>query len=281
MDPAAVVLGLISALSWGGSDFLGGLASRAIGSLTTATVAQAIGLLAVAIVALLAAESAPGQAEILWSVAAGVGGGLGIATLYRALASGEMGLVAPLTGAIGAGAPGAISFALGERVAPLQAAGIAFALAAVVVASVGTRTGVISWRLIPLAVAAGLGFAAFYVAMDRAASQSGHVWSPLLMARMSAVAVFLIVALATRGVSLGAAARRLPMLVLVGLGDLGGNVFFILANANGPLSVAVVLSSLYPVTTAMLARMVLGERLRRPQLLGAGLAIAGITLIAV
>jgi len=116
--------------------------------------------------------------------------------------------------------------------------------------------------------------------MDRATAESGHVWSPLFMARASAVVVLGIVVVTARNVSLRAAMPRLPLLVLVGLGDLGGSLFFMLANARGPLSVAVVLSSLYPVTTAVLARLVLRERLRPPQLVGAGLAIVGILLIA-
>src|SRR6266542_3572214 len=124
MDPAVVALGAISALSWGASDFAGGLASRAVGSSATAVVAQAIGLVAIALGALVAAESTPDRAELLWSVAAGVGGAVAIATFYRALAAGQMGIVAPLTGAIGAGAPVVVSLALGDRVAPLQAAGI-------------------------------------------------------------------------------------------------------------------------------------------------------------
>ena len=279
MDPAAIVLGLTSALTWGTSDFAGGMASRTIGSLSTATVAQAVGLVAVGAVAVLAAESTPGQAEFLWSLAAGVGGAVAIATFYRALAVGEMGFVAPLTGAIGAGAPVIVSFALGETVAPPQAAGIAFALAAVVVASLGTRTG---HRLAPRSVRSrggprlrlllrghgpghGRERPRLVAAVHGPGERGRGAWDRSTTAR---------------NVSLRAAMPRLPLLVLVGLGDLGGSLFFMLANARGPLSVAVVLSSLYPVTTAVLARLVLRERLRPPQLVGAGLAIVGILLIA-
>jgi len=109
---------------------------------------------------------------------------------------------------------------------------------------------------------------------------SGNLWLPLLMARGSAAGVLLVLATVTRAASLGAASRYLPLLVIVGLTDLGGSLFFMLANASGPLSIAVVLSSLYPVTTALLAWLVLRERLGRAQLVGAGLALAGIALIA-
>ena len=280
MDPMGIAFGITSALSWGSSDFAGGVASRAIGSFATATIAQVIGFAAVAVAALAAAESAPDQAEMAWSLTAGVGGAIAIASFYRALAVGEMSLVAPLTGAVGAGVPVIASFALGETVGPLQGAGIGCALAAVVVVSIGSRTGPTSWRVLPLVAAAGLGFAFFYVAMDRATAVSGHLWLPLLMARASAAALLLVLAAATRSVSLQVAARYLPLLVIVGLADLGGSLFFMLANAKGPLSIAVVLSSLYPVATALLAWLVLRERLGRPQLVGAALALAGIALLA-
>jgi drug/metabolite transporter (DMT)-like permease len=280
MYPVGIVLGVLSALSWGSSDFAGGLASRRIGSLTTATVSQLIGLASLAVVSLFAGESRPDEAEILWSLAAGAGGAIAIASFYRALALGEMGVVAPLTGVVGAGVPVVVSFALGERVGALQAAGIACALAAVAVVSLGSASRPTAWRTLPFVAAAGLGFAFFFVAMDRATASSGHLWLPVLMARVGGGSILVAIAIATRGVSVRAAGRYLPLLVLVGLGDLGGNVFFVLANANGPLSIAVVLSSLYPVTTAILAWLILQERLGRPQIAAAALALAGIVLIA-
>ena len=280
MDPVGIVLGVISALSWGSSDFAGGLASRRIGSLTTATVAQLIGLFALAAVAVVARESPPGRVEVLWSLGAGVGGAIAIASFYRALALGEMGVVAPLTGVVGAGVPIVVSFALGETVGGLQAVGIACALAAVVVVSIGIESRPTAWRTLPFVLAAGIGFAFFYVSMDRATASSGHLWLPLLMARTSAGLILVAIAAATGGVSVRAVARHLPLLVLVGLGDLGGSLFFMLANAQGPLSIAVVLSSLYPVTTALLAWLFLHERLGRPQVAAAALALAGIALIA-
>jgi drug/metabolite transporter (DMT)-like permease len=280
MDPVGIVLGVISALSWGSSDFAGGLASRRIGSLTTATVSQLVGLLALAVVALVAAESRPDQVEVLWSLAAGVGGAIAISSFYRALAVGEMGVVAPLSGVVGAGVPVIASFALGETVSPLQGIGIACALTAVVVVSIGSGSRSTAWGTLPFVIAAGVGFAFFYLSMDRATASSGHLWLPLLMARTSAGAVLVAIATATHGVSVQAASRQLPLLVLVGLGDLGGSLFFMLANANGPLSIAVVLSSLYPVATALLAWLILRERLGRPQIAAAALALAGIALIA-
>lgn len=290
MDPMGVAFGLASAGSWGASDFAGGLASRALGSITTATAGQVIGFLAIAAVVRAAGESGPVPEEITWAVAAGVGGAIGLACLYRALALGDMSLMAPLTGAVGAGVPVVVSFALGEAVSAAQGIGIGCALAAVVVVSVGSGSsappGRDPSRVLALAIAAGLGFASFYVAIDRAFAASGHLWLPLFMARASSLAIFVgvtvaLAVLAPRGrAGLQAVLERWPLLVVVGLGDLGGNLFFVLANALGPLSIAVVLSSLYPVGTALLAWLLLGERLRRTQALGAALALAAIALIA-
>lgn len=280
MDPVGIVFGVASALSWGSSDFAGGLVSRAIGSLTTATAAQIIGLLALVPIAAFAAESAPDQAEVAWALAAGIGGSIGIASFYRALAVGEMSLVAPLTGAIGAGVPIAVSFLLGEAIGPLQALGIGCALAAVVLVSTGARSGTPSWGALPFVLLAGLGFATFYVTMDQATSASGHIWLPLLLARIISSVVLVALTLAVRGPSSRPTLGRLPVLLFVGVADLGGSGFFMLANASGPLSLAVVLSSLYPVATAMLAWLLLHERLARHQVAGAALAIVGIVLIA-
>jgi drug/metabolite transporter (DMT)-like permease len=286
MDPVGIAYGISSAVSWGAADFAGGLASRTLGSLTTATVGQAIGFAAITLLALLSPESGLDGTEAAWAAGAGVGGALGLLCLYRALAVGEMGVAAPLVGAIGAGIPVLASVALGEAVGATQAAGIGCALAAVVVVSLGSRSGTAGWRVVPLVAAAGLGFATFYVAIDQAAGVSGHTWLPLLVARGSSLAVFVGLG-AARSIRARPQRRTLRLvgahwrlLLAVGLGDLGGNLFFVLANALGPLSIAVVLSSLYPVTTAALAWVVLRERLGRPQLAGALLAVAAIVLIA-
>jgi drug/metabolite transporter (DMT)-like permease len=292
MDPVGVAFGITSAGSWGLSDFAGGLASRMLGSITTATVGQALGFLAIAALTMAAGESALVGQEVAWAVVAGVGGSIGLASLYRALAVGDMSLVAPLTGAVGAGVPVVASFAVGETVGPAQAAGIGCALVAVVVVSISPRSGSglgsdgAPWRVLPLVVAAGLGFASFYLAIDQAVAVGGHLWQPLLVARASSLAVFvaLMVGLALGKrpgrPGIGAVAMRWPLLLVAGIGDLGGNLFFVLANAISPLSIAVVLSSLYPVVTALLAAMVLGERLRPRQAAGALLALAAIVLIA-
>lgn len=279
MDPVAIALGLTSALSWGTADFAGGFVTRTLGSVFTAASSQAVAVVLLLVVVLSAAETAPVPAEAGWAVVAGIGGGIGLLTFYRALARGDMGLVAPLSGALGAGIPVIVSLALGERIGALQAAGVLCGLTAVVVVSMDVRR-VPDRRLdLPLVIAAGVGFAVFFVAIDRASAAGGHVWTPLFIARVSSLALYLAMLLVGRRIPAGVL-PRLPLIAFLGIGDLGGNVFFVLADARAPLSIAVVLSSLFPVVTAILAWLLLRERLRRVQLAGAALAVAAIVLLA-
>jgi uncharacterized membrane protein len=280
VDPVAVALGVTSALSWGAGDFLGGVASRAIGPLATAAASQVVGVVVLLGIVVATGESGPGQQELLWAAAAGTAGGIGIASFYAALARGEMSLVAPIAGALGAGIPVALSVAVGERIGILQAIGVACGLGAIVLVSVDARRTRDRRLALPLVAAAGLGFAFFYIAIHQAAAQEGHVWLPLLVARSSALGLFVVLLAARRSATVDPFRRHLPLLVAVGLGDLGGNVFFVLAAASAPLSIAVVLSSLYPVVTALAAWTFLGERLRPVQLAGAALAVAAIVFIA-
>jgi drug/metabolite transporter (DMT)-like permease len=281
VDPVAVALGVTSALSWGIGDFAGGLASRAIGSLATATASQIVGVIVLLGIVVATGEVGVGQRELAWAAAAGIGGGIGIASFYAALARGEMSLVAPIAGALGAALPVVVSLLSGESIAAVQAAGVACGLAAIVLVSIDARRTRDRRLALPLVLAAGVGFAAFYIAIDRAAAEQGHVWLPLLIARASALALFVVLLVAGASRPTGALRGRLPLLLGVGLADLGGNVFFVLADARAPLSIAVVLSSLYPVDTAVAAWLLLGERLRPVQLVGAALAVVAIVLIAV
>ena len=122
---------------------------------------------------------------------------------------------------------------------------------------------------------------ASFLLVDRSAALgAGPSWGQLTSARFMTVGLLAIGILATRQ-HRPATAGRWPLLVAIGLGDLFGNAFFLLSNAEGALSVAVVLSSLYPVTTIVLARFLLHERLRGGQLIGVAAAMAGVVLIAI
>jgi len=230
----------------------------------------------------LSGERYPGLETLAWGATAGVAGASGLYAFYRALAGGRMALVAPLTAVIGAGVPAAVGIVRGDQLTGLQLGGLACGLMAIVVVSwpggVGPRSGPGVARLLPLIVIGGLGFAGFFLAIHQAMTVGGTTWWPLVGARVATVALAGGIALLVRPSRRGLrAASRL--LLVAGLADYGGNGLFLLA-ARGALSVPVVLSSLYPVTTVLLAAWLLHERLHRWQVGGIALALAGVALIA-
>jgi drug/metabolite transporter (DMT)-like permease len=263
--------------------------TRRLGAFVTVALAQTAGLAGAALLVVLSGEPLPPPPVLAWTLAAGVVGLIGIGALYRLLADGRMSLGSPLVAVIGAGLPVLVAFIFGERLPPSDVAGIALGLAAVVLVSIPSRSapsedGHLDARLLLLAVVSGTGIALFYLFVDQAASGGAGPWWILTGARATTVALVLV-ALLVRRPALPASRDGLASLVgvaaAVGLGDLLGNAFFLASNAEGALSVAVVLSSLYPVTTIILARVILHERLRGGQLIGVAAALTGVVLIAI
>jgi drug/metabolite transporter (DMT)-like permease len=234
----------------------------------------------------------PGDEALALSTLAGVSGALGIGCFYLALSRGTMGLVAPLTALIAASIPAGIGLASGGSTDPEVIAGMVVALAAVVLITLpekpadgpslprfhGSRL-----RELGLIVLAGLGFAGFFLAIDRAHEAGGEIWWPLFLVKVGGTAAISVVAVALVAMGRMSPAHHLRASVLVatvaGLGDLGGNLFFVMASDVGELAVVVVLASLYPVSTAILAWLFLHERLGRLRLAGVALAIASVVLI--
>jgi drug/metabolite transporter (DMT)-like permease len=277
----AVALGLSSSLFWGLGDFLGGLQSRRVRVLAVLLVSQASGLAAIAIGIAIARPEAPPLVDLWPAAAAGLAGAIALSAFYRALAIGTMSIVAPIS-ATGAAVPVVVGIAGGDRPAALQLAGIVAAVVGVVLASreldephpeghVPERTS------IALALVAALGFGTFFVGMDAGADASVP-WA-LVANRVASVTAVLLVVGAAR-VPLPGSPRRLAPLVLVGLLDAGANGLYAWGSTEGLVSVVAVLGSLYPVATVLLARLVLGERVRRVQEVGIVAALAGVVLIA-
>ncbi|CAN5605775.1 DMT family transporter [soil metagenome] len=252
------------------------------------------------------AEALPPAAALGWAFAAGLAGIVGLGAFYRALARGTMGLIAPLAALIGAGLPVIVSYIRGDPIGEVRLVGIALAIGAVVLISMpgGEKTDLerrqarIDLRDLPLVLVSGVGFAGFFLLIDEARATGGELWWPLVAVRSGGLLVILLVTIVVlarrREASLAARLRGLagvqgnlrssllalsPLLLAAGLGDLGGNAFFVLANQVGELAVAVVLSSLYPVVTTILAALLLHERLRAWQLVGIGLAALAVVLI--
>ncbi len=204
----------------------------------------------------------------------GVTGGVGIVALYHGLATGRMGVVAPISGVLAAAIPVALGMVLQGLPGPARLAGMLFALGAVVLVS--RAGGHARRRDVGLGMLAGLGIALFNIAVSRFAS--GQVFAPLTIVRSSEGLLFVAIVLVGRR-PWRLARPALPLVVLVGALDMGGNAFYILATQAGRLDVATILSSLYPVTTVILASLLLRERIHGSHLAGVLLAILAIVLI--
>lgn len=288
----APLLALLSAASWGVADFAGGITTRLSSNIVAVLLAQGVGLGLAAILLVASAEPMPSGQSLTWAAAAGVSGTLGLFFFYLALSRGTMGLVAPLTALLAAAIPALVGLAGGDDASVLDVAGMIAALAAVVLISLPDRrlgSPVLptyhgsrgrEWLLIILA---SLGFAGFFLAVDASHAAGAEVWWPLFVIKVAGVACVGL------GVLVLLPLGRLPALrigraalltgALGGSADFAGNLFFVLASQQGDLSVVVVLSSLYPIGTALLARTFLHERLGPLRMAGVGLAVAGVMLI--
>lgn len=274
----SVILALTSATIFGVADFSGAVSSRRTGAFVTAVLSQLIGLVTLFLVIGLV----PGQPDarsMAWGAAAGLVGGLGIALFFRAMAVGPIGVVSPLTAAVGAIVPLGVGTALGGRPEPMALLGIALGVVAVVLASGGASRGhtSVSPRVLAATVAAGACFGGFFVSLSQTDAGAG-LW-PLVGARLASVAMFAVIATATRR-SLRPGAGSLAPLIACGALDMAANVAFLFAVQQGLLAVSGVLASLGPLSTLVLSRVVLGERLGATQRLGVGLAVAAVSCIA-
>jgi len=277
----AVVLSLSSSLCWGLADFLGGLQSRRVPVLAVLLVSQLAGLIAIAIGVAIARPHMPDLLDLWPAAAGGLAGAVALGAFYRALAIGTMSIVAPIS-ATSAALPVIVGVATGDRPTAVQLVGIAAAVIGVVLASRELDQDVpekaVSGRAsIGLALVAALGFGVFFIGIKGGADISVP-WS-LLVARATSVTAILIVVLAAR-IPVPTAPRQLGKLAIVGVLDAGANGLYAAAATEGLLSVVAVLGALYPVVTVVLARAVLGERVRRIQEVGMVAALAGVALIA-
>ena len=278
------MLGIVSALAasacWGVADFFGGLMSRRISSLTVTLGVEAAGLLIVAAIMAIVQPPMPTAAQAAWAVAGGLSGVVGLGAFYRALAIGTMSIVAPIS-STGVALPVLVGLAEGDRISTAQAFGLAFAFVGVILAGRETEedrdAGADTRLAVALALAAALGFGGYFIAADQAA-HGGVLWT-LMLGRAAAVPVLSVIALAV-GTALAPPVPQAVRLLAVGAMDLAATGLYAYATTQGQLAVVAVLAALYPVTTVLLARGVLGERLTRVQDAGVVAALAGVALIA-
>jgi drug/metabolite transporter (DMT)-like permease len=266
---------LFAAAAWGSGDFTGGLVARRVGPFHTVLISYTVGLFALVVVALARFEMLPPLADLLWGALAGLLGLVGLGFLLRGFATGRMGIVAPVSAVLAAAIP--IIFAAFTEGLPsqLQLLGFGLALAGIWLLSrpepLGGRPAGLGWALL-----AGLGFGAFFTALSQVGPSA--VFWPLVAGRLATCALLVAAALATRRPIVP---RGLPigLLVLVGMLDVSGNLFFLVATQNGRLDVAAVLSSLYPAVTAILAWLVAKEHMTGLQMVGVTAAVLAIVLI--
>jgi drug/metabolite transporter (DMT)-like permease len=268
-----VVFGLAAAAAWGAGDFGGGLASRRSPVFGVVLVSQLTGMALSLALALIGGETFPAGRDLLLCVLAGVFGGVGITALYRGLAVGRMGVVAPVTGVLAAVIPVGAGVVFEGIPAPLVQLGIVLAVAAVVLVSRvadegGGRAG------LPEALVAGISIGLFGVVIS--GLSDGNVFASLTVIRI-VQAVLVVGAIVVARQAWRPARSMLPALALVGVLDMVGNSCYLLAVQTGLLAVASVLSGLYPVSTVILAAILLRERVTREHTIGivlAGLAVA-------
>lgn len=276
-----LLLALGSAVAYGASDFLGGLLSRRASPWLIAAAAQIVSFGALVLVAATSAGSATASA-LWWGAASGIGGGAGTFFLYRGLGAGQMNVVAPLSAVGAALVPVVVGVATGERPAAFAWLGIACALPAIwLVSSGGSEVAAAQGRSsagVRDGLLAGAGFGLLFVALGEVPAEAG-LW-PLAVGQGVAALILVVGALAA-GVAVRSAPRApLRGAVLVGLLAAAATTLYQLATRSQLVSVAAVLTSLYPALTVLLAVAFLHERINRVQAVGLGLAAAAVVLVA-
>jgi len=270
--PTSFSLGAV--LVWGTSDFLGGYAARRSNAFVFTTIVHASGLLLMLAVALAGHSAFPSRSSIAWALVAGSSGGAALAIFYRALSTGRMGLTAPVAAVLSAAIPTIFGMLTEGVPRTVQIAGFVVATAGIWLISRsedGSRP-----EGLATAALAGVAFAGFYLCIKQAGSGSA-IWIAVMSRGASFVLTSLMVAL---GRSYQITRQGIGLAVFAGILDITGSVFFIRASQTGRLDAAVVISSLYPAITVLLARFILKEHFTRWKAVGMFAALLAVPMIA-
>jgi drug/metabolite transporter (DMT)-like permease len=275
-----VVLGLLAALFYGIGDFAGGVASRFHNSITILIYAYPIGAVLMAAMLPLFPGSLDGRV-LLFGTLGGAAGLLGVSIMYQLMVTAPMNIISPVTSVLAAIVPVLVGVLTGDRPAAAAWIGIVIGLFAVVLVSRTSEDhphGRIAPRVLALAAVAGLGFGFYFVFLARAGHDSG-LW-PLVVSRIAAAVLIIPLGIGRKAFA-KVGGRALALALGAGTFDALANMFFLLSSRHGLLSLASVLTSLYPAFTVMLAVGVLHERVTKVQLAGLGLAAASVVLITI
>lgn len=273
-------LAIVASVVWGSADFGGGIFSKRIAAIRVVAISQFGALLAMSVVfgAQLLLSGAPTGTTWLWSAAAGAANAMALCSLYAGLSVGTMGVVSPIA-SLGAVVPVTIGLLTGDTLGVVVGIGLFLAMAGAVLAAGPEFTGDVSRLPVLLAVCAALGFGASLYFLH--AASAGGVIPALWMMRVASVVELVVIWRLWPGLANGGKSRRrdLPLLLVVGCGDLAANGLFGLASKDGEVSLISVLGSLYPIATLLLARFVLHERMRPVQAAGVAVALLGVVLV--
>lgn len=281
----AILLALASAVGYGCSDYAAGLASREASVIRITIVAETASVLLMLLVVPWVSTQAPTLASVTWSAAAGIGGIGGAMALYLGFRNAAFSVAAPVSAVASAGFSVLAGLLFGEHPSGLSLTGIALALPAIVgvsaspaaqpapgAAGSGRHAAGVLWGL-----AAGVGFAVLFIGLNRAGSGS-DLW-PLVIAQVTGLAAVCLVG-AGRGQLRAPAARAGWLAIVTGVTGAAGTLLYFIATHAGLLAVTAVITSLYPASTILLARVLLRERLTRIRIAGLCLAAASVALIA-
>jgi drug/metabolite transporter (DMT)-like permease len=276
----ASLLALLSSVLWGAADFFGGKLSKRYQAIAVTAVSQAFGLLTGIIIVLVSSSwlepSLSWDNYFLSGVLAGLFGFVGLIAFYTGLATGRMGVVSPIA-SLSVLIPLTIAFINGEKPNSTQMIGMSIALIGAVCASGPEVKGGVALKPVLLAVVAAIGFGFAVNFIAKGSSSSAIMTMTSMRFTTFIIAIFLFAKFRTFG---GFTKKDLPVLILLGAADFIANLLLGVATTKGLVSLAVVLGSLFPIVTALMAFKLLRERLHKVQYIGITLAIMGVAFIS-
>ena len=276
----ATLLALLSSVLWGAADFFGGKLSKRYQAIAVTAVSQAFGLLTGIIIVLVSsswlAPSLSWDNYFLSGVLAGLFGFVGLIAFYTGLATGRMGVVSPIA-SLSVLIPLTIAFISGEKPNSTQLIGMSIALTGAVCASGPVGRGGVALKPVLLAVVAAIGFGLAVNFIAKGSTSSAIMTMTTMRFTTFIIAIFLFAKYRTFG---GFTKKDLPVLILLGAADFIANLLLGVATTKGLVSLAVVLGSLFPIVTALMAFKLLHERLHKVQYIGIALAIMGVAVIS-
>jgi drug/metabolite transporter (DMT)-like permease len=266
---------MISAVCWGGGDYTGGYASRRSLPFQVLIATGTISMVIFFCSALIIGEPFPTPASLIWASLAGIVGALGLGALYQGLAQGSAAIVSPTAAVLGASIPVAFSAFSEGLPRPEQLVGICLGVLGIwLVSQTGSGDAHLRRRDLTLAVLAGVSFAAFFIFLGEI--PEGSIFYPLASAKLvSVLTAFLILMMQKKPVL----PAPDPILIISGVLEAGGNWGYLLARQLTRLDIAVVLASMYPAVTVILARLFLHQQISRAQLTGIVMCLLAVVLI--